>query len=68
MEECYVYAGSPNKDYIGDRIEVPPPPNCLFVIYILPTGDIDGWGWRTKSEEDPLLPENFQGQVIWPKQ
>ena len=42
-ENCYVYAGDPKRDHHSLTIDVPAPPNQLFLVFILPDGTIDLW-------------------------
>jgi len=63
---CYVYVGQPESDWHGPAIEVPAPPNKLFVVFLFSDGTIDDWNWRDKSAEDPAIPAGLDGKVIWP--
>jgi hypothetical protein len=67
-DSCYVYAGTPEVDVIGARIEVPAPPGMFFLAFIHPDGTIDDWVWRPTSELDPTGPDGINGEVLWPKQ
>ena len=40
-EDCYVYAGDPGTDFRSYSLEMPAPPNCLFLVFILENGTID---------------------------
>lgn len=67
-ESCLVYAGSPKVDYLGARIEVPSPPGCFFLAFVLPDGTIDDWAWRPQSELDDIGPDGIKGKILWPNQ
>lgn len=65
-ESCLVYVGSPEVDYLGAKIEVPPPPGQFFLAFVLPDGTIDDWAWRPRSEIDDIGPDGIKGKVLWP--
>jgi hypothetical protein len=64
-EQCLVYVGKPDRDFHGPRIEKPPPPNMLFVVFVLPDGTIDYWNWRPTAADDPFMPEGIGGVTLW---
>ncbi|MBW3598484.1 MAG: hypothetical protein KY475_14585 [Planctomycetes bacterium] len=64
--DCFAYAGEPKMDYRSLSIEVPPPPGQLFLVFILPSGTIDLWTWRMKDTQNPLLPQDVKGTIVWP--
>jgi len=64
-EDCYVYVGRPNRDYKSLRIETPPPPGMIFLIFVLSDGTIDGWTWRKARPDDPNGPLGVTGKLIW---
>lgn len=64
-DDCYVYAGLPAHDFRSLSIELPPPPNQFFLVFVLPGGTIDEWNWRSLDEITPDLPQGVEGEVIW---
>lgn len=66
-EDCFVYVGSPGKDFKSLKIETPAPRNMLFLIFVLPGGTIDDWTWRPRSQEQGKenLPSDINGRLIW---
>jgi hypothetical protein len=64
-DDCLVYAGKPTVDYRSASIECPPPPNMLFLVFVLPDGTIDDWTWRPVNDQDPEMPEGLNGKVLW---
>lgn len=67
-EDCYVYVGTPERDFRGPQIQVPAPPDMLFLVFVMASGEIDYWNWRRKSEDDPSQPEGVEGgTIIWPR-
>ena len=66
-DDCFVYAGRPNRDYRGKQIETPPPPGMIFLVFVLPDGTIDDWSWRRVLEDDPGLPQGISGRMLWPQ-
>ncbi len=66
-EDCLVYAGKPSRDLYGPLIEVPPPPNCFLLVFVLPDGTIDDWAWRPASEQNPDIPSDITGDILWQK-
>jgi hypothetical protein len=66
-DDCFVYAGNPGHDYRGPTIEVPPPPNMIFLVFVLRDGTIDDWNWRLLEADDPTLPQGVTGRRIWPQ-
>ncbi len=65
-DDCFVYAGNPVHDYYKPNIEVPPPPNMIFLVFVLRDGTIDDWNWRPIDPEDPTIPKGITGRKIWP--
>jgi hypothetical protein len=65
-DDCFVYVGRPSRDYRRISIETTPPPNQLFLVFVLPDGTIDDWNWRIADAADPSKPEGMKGHVIWP--
>lgn len=66
MDDCYVYAGTPARDFRGFTIDVPAPPGMMFLVFILPDGTIDDWNWREVQSDDPHLPVGVKGRQVWP--
>lgn len=64
-DSCFVYVGRPSRDYRGRNIEVPAPKGMLFLVFVLPDGTIDLWGWRPVDGNDPDMPSGMTGDVIW---
>ncbi len=62
---CFVYAGHPAHDYKTTSIELPPIPKMIFLVFILPDGTIDDWGWRPLDPERAGLPEGITGEIVW---
>jgi hypothetical protein len=67
-EDCFVYVGRPREDYRSFTIQTAAPPGKLFLVFILPSGSIDLWTWRNSSADDPDMPEDVKGTLIWPSQ
>ncbi len=65
-EECLVYAGKPPNDYRSQTIEVPSQPGWFFLGFILPDGTIDDWAWRPPCPENPDVPSDITGDILWP--
>jgi hypothetical protein len=65
-DDCFVYTGNPGCDYRGPTIQVPPPPNMIFLVFVLRDGTIDDWNWRPLKADDPTMPEGVNGRRIWP--
>ena len=66
-DECFVYAGQPDRDYRSPTIQVPPPKGMIFLVFVLPDGTIDDWNWRPLRTDDPTTPEGIEGSKIWPQ-
>lgn len=66
-EDCLVYAGKPSRDLRGQNIETPPPNNMFLLVFVLPDGTIDDWAWRPASEQDPDVPSDITGDILWRK-
>jgi hypothetical protein len=64
-DKCFVYVGRPDRDYKSHRIETPPPPGMVFLIFVLEDGTIDDWTWRKTSAKDADSPEGVSGRLIW---
>ena len=64
-EDCYVYVGDPKTDFHSLTIQKPAPPNCLFLVFILPDGTIDLWTWRARAPGSSNIPEDVKGKLIW---
>lgn len=64
-ENCYVYVGDPKVDFHSLTIQKPAPPNCLFLVFILPDGTIDLWTWRARAPGSTNIPEEVKGRLIW---
>ncbi len=64
-DDCFAYVGRPSRDFRGATIETPAPPGMLFVVFVLPDGEIEHWTWRRQSEGDPDVPEGMGEKVIW---
>ena len=67
-EDCYVYVGSPDRDYRSLTIELPAPPGMAFLVFVLKDGTIDEWTWRPLSEDTKKgkHPDGIKGQLLWP--
>lgn len=65
MEDSYVYAGRPDRDYKSLTIETPPPPEMVFLVFVLPDGTIDDWNWRPSTIQKGI-PDGVNGELIWP--
>ena len=65
-DDCFAYVCEPDHDFDRNRNRIKPPKHKLFLAYILPSGEIDAWGWRPKDIDNPLLPIGLTGEVIWP--
>ncbi len=63
-DDCFVYEGRPERDYKNAAIETPPPPNMVFLVFVLPCGSIDEWTWRPLTEDDDQLPEGMSGTIL----
>lgn len=66
-DDCYVYVGRPSRDYRSLSIDVPAPRGQVFLVFVLPDGTIDSWGWRPVDALDPARPEDMKGKQAWPK-
>ena len=66
-DDCFVYAGNPERDYRGPTIETPSSPGMIFLVFVLPDGTIDEWNWRKVTVGDPSRPEGIKGRKIWPQ-
>lgn len=62
-EDCYVYVGKPARDFKSLNIETPPPPEMVFLVFVLPDGTIDDWAWRAASSDN--RPDGVSGEPIW---
>jgi hypothetical protein len=64
-ENCFVYEGSPVRDFYSFSIGMVncPPPNAVFLVFVLPDGAIDDWNWRHLGPDGN--PEGMSGEVIW---
>jgi hypothetical protein len=63
-DDCYVYVGSPARDYKSLTIDTPSPTNMVFLVFVLPDGEIAEWTWRPVSAEDGS-PKGITGDLIW---
>jgi len=77
--DCYVYFGTPNRDFRSTTIETPAPPEKMFLVFVLSDGTIDDWNWRLVDSNNPNLPEGLvrgegedgldqRGELIWTRQ
>lgn len=66
-EECYVYEGRPERDFRSLTISVPAPPNMAFLVFVLPDGTIDAWGWRSIKQDGGNQVDGIAGDLIWSK-
>jgi hypothetical protein len=66
-DDCFVYTGSPRYDCRGPTIQVPPPRNMVFLVFVLRDGTIDDWNWRPLKPGDATVPEGINGRRIWPQ-
>jgi hypothetical protein len=66
-DDCFVYVGNPGHDYRGPTIEIPSPPNMIFLVFVLRDGTIDDWNWRPLKADDLTMPEGVNGRRIWPQ-
>lgn len=62
MEDCYVYAGLPDRDYQSRTIEMPPPPGMMFLVFVERDGTIDHWTWRSSTDG---MPDGIKGVLLW---
>ena len=77
-EDCTVYVGRPSSDRfsaISDKkgsIETSAPTGMVFLVFVLPDGTIDFWGWRKERKADSGPPLGLDGErlgtIIWTKQ
>lgn len=67
-EDCWVYVGHPTKDYRSASIETPAPPDMVFLVFVLPDGTVDDWGWRPKDINQPTMPKDVKGEIVWSNQ
>lgn len=63
-DDCFAYVGSPAEDRRSATITTPPPKK-YFVVFILPDGTIDDWGWRDADPLDASRPDGLRGEVTW---
>jgi len=63
-QDCFVYTGRPRRDFRSLRIETPPDKRLIFLVFVLPDGEIDEWTWRCLAE-DGKRPEGVSGDLIW---
>jgi hypothetical protein len=63
-DDCYVYAGKPEREFKSLTIETPPPPGIVFLVFVLPDGTIDDWTWRPSTAGDGR-PDGVMGELIW---
>jgi hypothetical protein len=64
-EDCHVYVGRPPADFRSATIQLPPPRDQLFVVFVLPDGTIDHWNWRPRQTAQEFVPEDMKGDLIW---
>ncbi len=64
-DTCWVYVGEPTNDYRSATIEAPPQKERVFLVFVLPDGTIDDWGWRAWRQDDHGLPEEVKGELVW---
>jgi hypothetical protein len=65
-DDCWIYVGSPPHDFRSDSVETPSLRGMLLLVFVLPDGTIDDWGWREARSDEPGLPEGMKGKVVWP--
>ena len=68
-DDALIYIGQPGKDLRSNTIEVPPPPDMLFFVFVAPDGTIEEWNWRRCSQEEAIANEKGLGlgELIWAK-
>ena len=66
-DDCFIYAGNPGHDFHGPTIELPQPPNMIFLVFVLRDGTIDDWNWRPLKADDLSMPDGVEGRRIWPQ-
>jgi hypothetical protein len=64
--DCLVYVGCPGHDFRTLSIECSPPPGRAFLVFVLPDGTIDDWGWREVEKQGVAVPRDMKGTIIWP--
>lgn len=60
--DCFVYGGFPGQDHRSLTIEVPPPPNSIFLVFVTESGEIDDWTWRKMVDGEP---QGIDGDLTW---
>ena len=69
-DEALIYVGRPAKDFRSPTIEVPPPPNKVFMVFVTPLGrQISDWRWEVADVSDPNIPTGMLERcerVLWP--
>ena len=66
---CYV--GSPGVDFRGLKIQTPPPPGTVFLVFVTTRGKIWDWRWEDVDKDGTGFPENYRtrfGRILWPSQ
>lgn len=64
-EGCFVYAGYPKQDFQSLRIEIPVRKGLIFLVFVLPSGEVDEWTWRCASDGGESRPDGVRGKLIW---
>lgn len=65
-DDCFVYVGRPDRDHRSLTTHVPPPPNMVFLVFVLGGGTIDEWNWRP-AQSGTLEPDGVHGELLWPE-
>jgi hypothetical protein len=64
-EDCFAYEGHPTRDFKSLTIETPAKAGMVFLVFVLPDGEIDEWTWRLLAEEGGNRPDGISGELIW---
>ena len=64
-DDCFVYEGHPARDYKSLTINTPSPGGMVFIVFVLPNGEVDDWTWRFVAEDGGSRPDGINGELIW---
>jgi hypothetical protein len=64
-EDSFVYEGRPTRDFKSLTIETPAPVGLVFLVFVLPDGEVDEWTWRPLTEDGGKQPDGIKGALIW---
>ena len=64
-ENCFVYEGHPTRDYKSLTIDTPAKAGMVFLVFVLPDGEIDEWTWRFLTDDGGNRPDGITGELIW---